>query len=244
MTFQIKTETFEGPLDLLLSLVEKHKFFINDISLSKVTDDYIAHVNALEHYSIPDRANFIVVASTLLLIKSRSLLPSLSLTEEEQGSIEDLEKRLREYQQIKALSKHVRERFGNTPIFPGKGMPVESVFSPSKEVSGATGISNIFTAIRNVLQSLPKKELIPKAVLKKVISLEEMMDNLAKRITSSLKMSFRDFAKIGKEEKVNVIVSFLAMLELVKQGLISVTQSKMFDEIEMESNDLGIPRYH
>ena len=94
--FKIKTEVFEGPLDLLLSLVEKRKLFISDISLSKVTDEYIQHISDLPAYSMDDRAQFIVIASTLLLIKAKSLLPNMPLTEDEKGSIEDLESRLRE----------------------------------------------------------------------------------------------------------------------------------------------------
>lgn len=80
-------------------------------------------------------------------------------------------------------------------------------------------------------------------MVRKVISLEETIESLTYRIKSSLKMSFREFAKVGKEEKVNVIVSFLAMLELVKQGVIMVSQEKEFDDIHIESFDVGVPRY-
>src|SRR5210317_1605912 len=91
--FQIKTEVFEGPLDLLLQLVEKRKLFINDVSLAKVTEDYIDYVNAVERFPMADAAQFILIASTLLLLKSKSLLPSISLTDEEEESIENLERR-------------------------------------------------------------------------------------------------------------------------------------------------------
>src|SRR5579864_6269380 len=153
-TFTIKTETFEGPLDLLLSLIEKRKLFINDISLSKVTDDYIAHVRQFENYPIPESAEFILVASTLLLIKSKSLLPNLSITEEETASIEDLEERLKIYQRIKELSLHVKERFGKKIMFErSQNKTVVPVFSPDKEMS----VSRILLAIKDVLKSLPKK---------------------------------------------------------------------------------------
>src|SRR4051812_32375972 len=101
MKFLVKHEQFEGPLDLLLSLIEKRKLFINDISLAKVADDFINHIKNFEQFPIGESANFILIASTLLLIKSKSLLPTLQLTEEEQGSIEDLETRLKIYQRIK-----------------------------------------------------------------------------------------------------------------------------------------------
>ena len=110
--YNIKTPVFEGPLDTLLSLVEKRKLFINDISLSQVADDFISYVKNLENFPIGESANFILIASTLVLIKSKSLLPDLNLTEEEEQSVDDLEARLREYQKYKALALHLRERFG------------------------------------------------------------------------------------------------------------------------------------
>jgi segregation and condensation protein A len=256
-SFNIKTGIFEGPLELLLSLIEKRKLFINDISLSQVADDYIEHVKSLnknrnsalntqggvsgdqKQEFVSDLAQFILVASTLVLIKSKSLLPDLSLSEEEQGSIEDLENRLKEYQKYKALSKHLSERFGiNTEYFklPSKDKPI--VFSPSKNLS-----SELFNEIiKQVLLSIPQKEFIPKTVVQKVISLEEMMDDLSERISRSVKLSFKEYSKHGKNDRINVIISFLAMLELVKQGIISVRQDRHFHDIEIEGQSVGVPR--
>jgi segregation and condensation protein A len=90
---------------------------------------------------------------------------------------------------------------------------------------------------------LPKFEVKPKLKVVKVVSLEEMITSLTKRVQSSLKMSFKDFSGIGKAEKVNVIVSFLAMLELVKQGIIEVNQREKFDDIQMETKNVGVPSY-
>ena len=81
-------------------------------------------------------------------------------------------------------------------------------------------------------------------MIKQVISLEEMMDNLTKRITHGLKMKFSDFSLGHKQEKVNVIVSFLAMLELVKRGIIQVSQENNFGDIDMETNSVGVPKYN
>ena len=238
--YQIKTDVFEGPLETLLSLIEKRKLFINDISLSQVADDYISYVKNLENYPIADSAHFILIASTLVLIKSKSLLPNLSLSEEEQQSIEDLEKRLSEYQKYKALSIHLRERFDIHVSYlrlPSKEKKI--VFSPDKQ----TNPSNIFEIIKLVILNMPKKEIVPKAIVQKVISLEETIENLTNRINQSLKMSFKDFSGIGKKDKVEVIVSFLAMLELVKQGIIQVRQDRDFQDIEMESHSVGVPKY-
>ena len=238
--YQIKTDVFEGPLELLLDLVEKRKLFINEISLAQVADDYIAHLKQFEKMPVDFVSNFLIVASTLILIKSKSLLPTLSLTEEETQDIDELERRLKEYQKIRELSLVVKERFAENISFPkGQSREREVVFTPSEEVTP----QSIFSAIREVIAHLPKKITLPKVVIKKVISLEDMMDRLSARITGSLKMSFRDFAGVGKEEKVNIIVSFLAMLELVKQGMIAVTQSASGDDIQIETNVLETPNY-
>ncbi len=242
--FSIKTEIYEGPLDVLLSLVEKRKLFINDISLAKVTDDYIAYIEQMGHFGMGDTADFIVIASTLLLIKSRSLLPDLSLTEEEEKSVSELEDRLKTYKRIKDLSLHIKNRFGKNILFAGREREAEVIFSPSPDIT----IGAIVKAIKNVLVSLPQKEKLPEVTVRKIRSLEETIDDLAGRIKSALTLSFKDFSKHGKgvmtrEEKVNVIVSFLAMLELVKQGIVEVNQHVLFDDISIESHNVSTPHY-
>ncbi|MSR71114.1 MAG: hypothetical protein EXS50_00360 [Candidatus Taylorbacteria bacterium] len=242
MSFFVKQQSFEGPLDLLLSLIEKRKLFINDISLSKVADNYIEHVQSLEHFPIGDSANFILIASTLLLIKSKSLLPGLTLTEDEEVNIEDLALRLRIFKRIKEIGESVREIFGKKIIFTSNSLKfrgINTIFSPDESMTR----ENIVASIQSVLMNLPKKESLPQAIVKKVVSLEETITTLAHRIKSSLKISFKDFSSYGKAEKVNVIVSFLAMLELVKQGVIFVTQESHEGDITMETGEVGVPRY-
>lgn len=239
--YTIKTEVFEGPLALLLSLIEKRKFFINDISLAQVADDYIEYINNQEDFPMASTADFILVASTLVLIKSKSLLPTLDLSSEEEGSIDDLEKRLKLHQKMKELSLHITKQFGKNIMYPRTlSKNVEPVFSPDEDLT----TFKIKEGIMFVLHNLPKKVIaLPKKVVEKVISLEEVMKNLTERITKSLKMSFKEFSGIGKKEKVDVIVSFLAMLELVKQGAISVTQDEHFSDITIESDNVGVPSY-
>jgi len=238
--YSIKTEIFEGPLDLLLTLIEKRKLFIGDIALAKVADDYIEYVGTLNGLPVSSVANFILVASTLVLIKSKSLLPTLDLTADEEGSIEDLERRLRIYKKIRDLSRGVNSMFGDNIIFPRTlTKNIEPVFSPDKE----TNTQGIFNAIQNILRNLPKKEIVAEAIVKKVISLEEMINDLTNRMKSNIKESFHSFSKIGREEKVHVVVSFLAMLELVKQDIIKVAQDGNFGDIDMESTDVNTPNY-
>ena len=96
-SYIVNTGAFQGPLELLLSLIEKRKLFISDISLSEVTDDFINHVKNTSDFPMSQSAHFVLIASTLLLIKSKSLLPTLEFTEEETESMEDLERRLKSY---------------------------------------------------------------------------------------------------------------------------------------------------
>ncbi len=250
--FKIKTEVFEGPLDLLLFLVEKRKLFVNDIALAKVTDDFIRHIEQFEKLPMGEAAQFILVASTLLLIKSRSLLPSLTLTEEEEEGIHDLETRLKIYKRIKEAGGHVKNLFGNEIIFQSQLRAPIPIFSPHESMN----LLSLSKAIKDIIQSLPKKEVMPKAMVRKIVSLEEMIDSLTKRIERGLRMSFKEFTneqlqgkKKGQEiektsERINIIVSFLAMLELVKQGTIHVSQEATFGDIHMENKKIGVPRYN
>jgi len=240
MPFTVKTQSFEGPLDLLLDLIEKRKLYISDISLAQVTDDFIAHVRKFETMPMGESAHFILVASTLLLIKSKSLLPQLALTDDEQGDIRDLETRLKIYQRIKEAGKGIQSLFGKDMIFgPSQSRSVNPIFAPDP----AFTLEKALFTLRDLINRLPKKESLPQHVVQKVVSLEEMIGTLTKRITGALKMSFTEFTKDHKENRVNVIVSFLAMLELVKEGVLHVSQEAQFGDIQMETKEVGVPRY-
>ncbi len=240
LDYQIKLESFEGPLELLLDLIEKRKLFINEISLASIADDYIAHLRSFEKLPVDFVSNFLIVASTLILIKSKSLLPTLSLTSEETQDIHELENRLRELKQVRELAVHVKKLFGAEISFPkGQSRIREVVFSPTEEIK----TQSIFDSMRDVIARFPNKITLPKILVRKVVSLEEVMSRLVDRITANLKMSFREFAGVGKEERIMVIVSFLAMLELVKQGVIAVTQESHGSDIHMETGVLETPEY-
>lgn len=243
VSYTVKTDVFEGPLDLLLELVTARKLFVNDVSLSEVTDDFIAYLEKHDEFPIGESAEFIVVASTLMLIKSRSLLPMIKLTDEEEESIHDLENRLAIYAKVKTLATSLKSIFGKKIIFektPSKNMLV--VFSPDSK----TDTANLLAALDRVIESLPKKQNLPKLVVRKVISLEEMITRLSERISKASKINFKDFhatkGALTYEKKVSIIVGFLAMLELVKRGAIRVTQEGSGD-IEMENESVQAPVY-
>ena len=233
--YTVKTAVFEGPLDLLLSLVEKRKLFINEISLTQVTDDYIAYVNTLPKVNFSEVANFIVVAAMLILLKSKSLLPNMQLTEEEESSIEELEARLQLYRVIKEVGVEIKHIFGKNIIFEKSYTAEEMpVFAPSKAITA----EKMLSLIEEVIERVPRVEKLAEVTVQKVINIEEMIEKLTDRIQSSLELSFKEFSDTGnhknsKEKRMYVIVGFLAMLELVRQGLINVVQESHFEDIEM-----------
>lgn len=239
-TYKVKAGSFEGPLELLLSLIEERKLFVNEISLAEVTNDYISYIKQIEHRNTDNKISnisyFIVIAATLILIKSKSLLPTLDLTEDEAEKIGDLERRLQLYKIIKESSIDIKNNFGVNIIFsaPEKKY-TDPIFSPDRQIT----ISSMSDSINAVLQNVPKeKEVLPKIEVQKVISIDEMINNLTERIQTSLNTSFREFSRTNsdmneKEVKVTIIVSFLAMLELVREGIIDVIQNNNFEDITM-----------
>lgn len=238
--FSIKTTVFEGPLELLLDLVEKRKLLINDISLASVTDEYMRHVSEMQEMSLPNTTQFISLAATLLLVKSKSLLPVLELSEEEETSIEDLEERLKKYRVIRDAAVTIQAAFGGKIMYaPQFTPPKEPIFIPD----GLCSLTSLSEAITNVIRDLPKKENPAKAKIKVLISLEEMMDKLKARITANMNTKFSELHAGEKEKKV-VIVGFLAILELFKQGNLIVNQYSRFSDIEIELDRGQTPTYY
>jgi len=237
--YQVKQATFEGPLDVLLGLIQEHKLSINEISLGAVTDDFIEYLKRLQREGEPDQevlAEFLVVASQLLLIKSRSLLPGFQVSQEEEQSIAELEQRLAAYQRLKELAKGIaklarggpqafsREAFADMPV----------AFYPPKDLE-ASMLARAFTA---VLDAIPKIEKLVEEKIRKVISLEEKIKELRELLQGRVERAFSEIVR-GAKEKVEVIVSFLAVLELTKQRIVSVDQEHPFGDIRIRGDAEG-----
>ena len=133
--FSTRIGDFEGPLDLLLQLIEKNQLHISQVSIAQVADDYIAYITNLSNLPKREAADFLVIASTLMLIKSASLLPSLNLLPEEERGAEELELRLKLYQQMQTASLDIKQLFDHQPVFwPLPRRNYEPVFAPSAEL--------------------------------------------------------------------------------------------------------------
>ncbi|KKS37881.1 MAG: Segregation and condensation protein A [Parcubacteria group bacterium GW2011_GWA2_42_14] len=231
VVYTVKQGEFEGPLGLLLDLIEKEKLNINEVSLANVAEEYVKFVNSLENIDKEELAEFLVVAAQLILIKSRSLLPGLAVSEEEEVSIEELQKRLEEYKRLKELSKELRKiAESGTRIFTREfyaGMP--SVFYPPKKVSPSL-LQKIF---EGVLNAIPKIEKLAEEKIRKIITLEEKIRSLRGLLKEKIERTFSEITKTAAD-KIEIIVSFLAILEMAKQKFLSLEQDKLFGEIKIK----------
>lgn len=237
-SYTIRTPAFEGPFALLLELIEKRKLSVSDLSLSQVTEDFIQHVRSQADFPIEDAAEFIQVAATLLLIKSRSLIPDLELSGEEEQDVDDLKRRLVAYEKARDAARELFRLFGrNVMVSAGERVP-DVIFSPSKDLS----LQSLEAALRAALVELEKEAILPEVRVKPMVTIEEMMDKLLTRVQKAMTMSFKDFSGDAKE-KVEVIVSFLALLELVKQGAVDVLQHDTFSDIRITNTSSDIPKY-
>ena len=237
--FSVQSESYSGPLDLLIDLIEKRKFLINDISIAAVADDYMEYIAKSEETELNDTASFIVLASTLILLKSKSLLPVLDFTESEEESIDSLEKRLRYYQIFRNVGKDIESNFGNNISHERRFVPEDK---PLFITDACTELDSLHHAMSNVLTNLPKKVKKPKVQVRTVVSLETMIDRLRERIENQFIFNFQDFTK-DEKERSTVIVGFLAVLEMVKQGGLVVRQTNCFRDIHIERAHATAPRY-
>ena len=229
--YNVKTDKFEGPLELLLELIEKDKLDVTELSLAKVTDEYLEFIKNNESINLAHLAEFLSVASKLLLIKSRALLPMLKFTEEEEEEIKDLAYQLEEYKKFKTAAEtlgnlaeagricYSREGFGG----------IKSVFYPPENFN----VYDFKKYFQLVLAEIPVIEKLQEEVVAEVVTLEERINDLEQKLRSRVSSSFAELVA-GAKDKVDVIVSFLAMLEMVKQRLVMVEQGNLFEEIRLK----------
>ncbi len=239
--FNIEIERFSGPYFKLLDLIEERKLSINEFSLSEITDKYIEYVKSLEtegEKNIIDISKFIIIASTLMLIKAKSLFPNIAITEEEKSSIDDLEKKLLIYKSMLDASKKIKNIYNKSCLFGICNIKnkEEDIFVWDNRVS----VSMIHSIAIASLLKIPKKEKLKEVAVKQVLKIEDVIESLLNRVNESISMSFKDFSdSIGvsfsdlESKKSAFIVSFLAMLELIKNGLLNAEQDNISNEINI-----------
>ncbi len=233
MPVQFKIERFEGPLDLLLQLVEREELDISQVALAQVADQFIRYVNEHPGIELMELADFLVVAAKLVYLKSKLLLPSLTDEEMEDGP--DLETQLRLYRAFVRASRDIDTLWGsNVRSFPRVRRPVkktEIAFAPPPGVTALT----LEELMGRVIARLTPIVRLPTASVERVVTIQEKIRQLFDRIRSVAKTTFSAF--VGKQAtRPETVASFLALLELTKQRFIRVSQNELFRDIHIEAH--------
>ena len=230
---QIQLEQFEGPLDLLLKLIEKNKLQIIEISLAKITDQYLSYIEEGENIASTEVADFLLIASKLIYLKSKYLLPDFDLEDEEDAG--SLENQLKIYRQYYDASKFIDKRFSDTSkisyarVNPYK-LPSEKGFSPPVNAN-IDAMRDIFAL---VISKIERVVNLPKIIIAKAVSISEKIRDLQELIKIHTRISFNKMFK--KKDKTETVVNFLAMLELIKRKEIEVEQSALFSDLNILRN--------
>ena len=230
MEFNVKLERFEGPYTKLLELIQERKLSITEVSLATIADEYIGFVKALqdakakEETSV-DISQFIVVASTLMLIKARSLLPGIHFTEEEERQVHQLEKKLELYQTLVDACGFLRKQYLKRPLSGRE----HAIHQDVKVFVAGEGITKeVLQSVALLTISLFKPiERLKDIYVEQAVRIETVIESLLERVQQATAVSFSSLAgdaKTFSERKRTLIVAFIAMLELIRSGNIDATQ--------------------
>lgn len=228
LNFQL--DKFSGPLDLLLQLIEQEKLDISQVSLAKVTDQYLAYLDTQHDLLTDELADFLTIATKLLVIKSKILLPQLA--DEEEDSAEQLEAQLKMYKEYLEASKKIEKMItGNNFLFTRERVVVNfhPVFSPPSNLD----IKDLSKIFEEIIKKIEYVTDLPQKIMERVVSLREMVDNIRSVLIQTSKISFKEVLKTTKS-KYEIVVCFMALLELIKSGEAAVNQVGVFDEIKVE----------
>ncbi len=233
MPYELSLESYQGPIGKLLELIEEKKMEITLVNLAEVTGSFFEYLKKLEaeHKDHSLVADFLVVASKLLLIKSKVLLPTLPLTEEEESDIKNLEARLRLYQELKKAQVHIKSNWHPVPVLMTREflMARAPAFYPPSKIEP----KDIKAGLQNLLGEI-EKFLKPVVRIKsEIINLKAKIEEIFARLTEK-PMGFGKL-KNGKARS-EIVVLFLAILHMIRDQLISVDQPGQFGEITIVKN--------
>ena len=244
MSYKIKLEMFEGPLDLLLYLVKKDHLNIYDIPIAEITEQYLKYMDIMRLLNLSVAGEFLVMAATLMQIKSKMLLP-IEESQGEQAEQEDpraeLVKRLLEYEKFKEIAQTLREKeTGQRDVFKRPKSIEQEIPEDAQEVYFEASLFDLITAFSTALEGVPRE--IFYEVIKDEFTVETKVHDILHMllISSSLRLS-ELFSKA--KNKIEVVVTFLAILELIKLKEIIALQKGLFQEIEIIRNKENIIPY-
>lgn len=236
----IITEKFSGPLGLLLSMIEKEEMDITEINLAKIADDYVNYIKQAQDISPDELADFLLVAAKLLYIKSKALLPYL-VTDDEEDDSSDLERQLKMYKEFIDASENIKniiaeEKFLYLPPL-AKSRKVNDdtpSFVPPTKINTEVLATKMKELISNLKKELEKR--LPEESLPPKMNIEEKIYLIRDMLLNKVKFSLTKILHEAKD-KTEIIVSFLAVLELAKQKELIFEQSELFSEIHINKHN-------
>lgn len=227
----IKIDKFEGPLYLLLQMIEEDKLDITEVSLVKIADQYIEYIKANSDIDPENIADFLVVAAKLLLLKSRALLPYLYPAEDEE--VDDFEAQIKMYKEFLEATKVIAKIITGQKTMFGREFSKQSLlldgFTPPTKVT----LSDLPLICAEVIARLAPVEELGQGTIREHVNIDDKMSEVKFILTKKINFFFKDF--VGKaKSKTEVIVGFLAILELMKQRELMIEQLATFGEIEVQ----------
>lgn len=234
--YAIKLENFEGPLDLLCHLIDKNKMDIYDIKISEITDQYIEYINKMEKMNLEITSEFIIMASTLLYIKSRNLLPS-EVEDEKELTEEELLQRIIEYKKYKEISKKLREYFEeNSKRFyklqEQIELPKQKIEIEYKKETIVELYEQIINNNKNRLNQNAKN--IEKIAITDTYTVGSKVKEMFRELLRKPKFIFNKLYKVSENNKQEVVTAFTGLLELSRRSKVVTTQEELFGDIVVE----------
>jgi segregation and condensation protein A len=241
MSYKIKLEVFEGPLDLLLYLVKKDHLNIYDIPIAKVTEQYLQYMEFMKLLDLNIAGEFLVMAATLMQIKSKMLLPpeeTPQLAEEQEDPRAELVRRLLEYEKFKEIAENLREReSGQQEVFKRPKAQIDKEIPQQGEVYFEAGLFDLISAFSKALEQVPKEVFYE--VIKDEFTIEEKVHQILHSLLVSPSIQLSELFRQAKN-KLEIIVIFLSLLELIRLKEILARQKDLFGEIEIVRNQQNI----
>lgn len=226
-----KLDTFEGPLDLLLTLIKKNKVSIYDIPIVEITEQYLEAIEGIDEEKIENTSEFLVMAANLLYIKSKMLLPK-NEEEEEEDPREELAQRLAEYQKFKEASQELRKtEFSSKYMVFRNEEKIEFPVPEYNRNHTITELTDAFNSIlaRKIRKEKPTKRAFSGIVGREKVSVDDMVEKICKTLRKSKKVQFKTLFR-ADDSKPEMIATFLAVLEMIKI-------SRLFADYNEETKD-------
>ena len=234
--YAIRLDNFEGPLDLLCHLVDKNKMDIHEVNISKITDQYIDYINAMKELNLDVTSEFVLMASTLLFIKSKSLLPK-QVEDEGELTEEELIHRIIEYKKYKEISKKLKEMF---LIYSKRFYKLpDKIELPKRKLEESYSKELLEDSYKKLLEKNKEKINVNAANIEKIaitetVTVTSKVKDIFRELMKKPKFVFNKLCKSKKYTKLETVTAFTGLLELTRRNKVKAEQEKIFGDITVE----------